>query len=284
MITRSTDVNSVRKLLQKMSPPFALVPTMGALHEGHLELIRKARQKVGSSGTVIVSIFVNPIQFDKASDLENYPQPLSTDLALCERAGADLAFTPPKESLYHADHSVLIRESLLTKHLCGATRPGHFDGVLTVVLKLFNIFQPNYAIFGQKDFQQLALIQRMARDLNLSTTVIGHPTVRAPDGLALSSRNTHLTASERADAPRIHRALCAARDISHTGEQNPSIYLEVARKHLLMNPLESFTIDYLELVDAETLQPTPSVTKPSFLATACFYGKVRLIDHIVIPS
>ncbi len=280
MITRSANVNSVRELLQKMPKPLALVPTMGALHEGHLQLLRAARQKVGPKGTVAISIFVNPIQFDKAADLENYPQPLEKDLALCEEEGVDLAFTPTKESLYHNDHSVLIHENLLTKHLCGATRPGHFDGVLTIVLKLFNILQPDFAIFGKKDFQQLAIIDRMVRDLNLPVTIIGHSTVRDSDGLALSSRNSRLKAHERTDAPRIRRALIAARDIRKTGEQNPQVYLDAARTHLLADAPDSFSIDYLELVDAKTLQPVSKVTKPTFLATACFYGDVRLIDHI----
>ncbi len=282
MITRSADVNSVRKLLQKTARPLALVPTMGALHEGHLQLLRAARAKVGPQGTVAISIFVNPIQFDKASDLENYPQPIEEDLALCEAEGVDLAFTPERESLYQSDHSVIVQESLLTRHLCGASRTGHFDGVLTIVLKLFNILQPDFAIFGQKDFQQLALIHRMVRDLNLPVSVIGHPTVRAADGLALSSRNSRLQAHERADAARIRRALLAARDLRTSGEQNPQIYLNAARHHLLIDCPESFSIDYLELVDAETLQLVPTVTKPSFLATACFYGGVRLIDHIAL--
>ena len=284
MIIRSADVNSVRDLLSKKSQPIALVPTMGALHEGHLELLRAARKKVGPEGTVAISIFVNPIQFDQAADLNNYPQPIELDLALCEAEGVDLAFTPQKESLYQPDHSVLVQENLLTKHLCGATRPGHFDGVLTIVLKLFNIFQPDFAIFGQKDFQQLALIQRMVRDLDIPTTIIGHPTIRATDGLALSSRNERLCEAERADAPRIRAALLAARDICVTGEQSPKIYLDTARSLLNKDAPTSFSIDYLELVDAETLQPVAAVTKPAFLATACFYGKVRLIDHISLKS
>jgi len=270
MITRSADVNSV--------------PTMGALHEGHLELLRAARKQVGSKGTVAISIFVNPIQFDQAADLKNYPQPLEKDLALCESEGVDLAFTPEKEALYQKDHSVLVQESLLTKHLCGATRPGHFDGVLTIVLKLFHIFQPDFAIFGQKDFQQLALIRRMVRDLDVPINIIAHPTVRDPHGLALSSRNARLSETERADAPRIRRALLAARDLGVTGEQNPQVYLQSTRKLLLADAPASFSIDYLELVDAETLQPVATVTKPALLATACFYDKVRLIDHITLPS
>jgi len=282
MITPVPDVNTLKELRAKKSVPLALVPTMGALHEGHLALIRQARKLVGSTGTVAVSIFVNPIQFDRASDLSNYPRPLEQDLVLCEKEGVDLAFIPKKSSLYHPDHSVLLSESLLSQHLCGTSRPGHFDGVLTVVLKLFNLFQPDFAVFGKKDFQQLALINRMVRDLNLSVEVIGHPTVRENDGLALSSRNCRLSPSQRADASRIHHALSAARDIRTTGEQDPSILLGSARSRLLRDAPKDFSIDYLELVDAETLQPVASMTRPTVLATACFYGEVRLIDHIAI--
>ena len=284
MLTRIADVNSVRASLQKMPRPLALVPTMGALHEGHLELLSAARKHVGPEGTVAISIFVNPIQFDRVADLTNYPQPLGNDLALCEAAGVDVAFLPEKESLYQADHSVLVTESLLTQHLCGETRPGHFDGVLTIVLKLFNIFQPDFAIFGKKDFQQLTLIHRMVRDLDMAVKVIGHPTVREDDGLALSSRNSRLTPPQRTDAPRIHRSLRAAQDIRVTGEQNPSVYLDAARRILRKDAPEDFAIDYLQLVDSQTLQPVASVTRPTVLATACFYNEVRLIDHIEIPG
>lgn len=283
MITRLPNVKSVRENLSNIHQPIALVPTMGALHEGHLALLRDARKRVGPNGKVIISIFVNPIQFDRSSDLDNYPQPLEEDLALCEKEGVDFAFIPDKNNLYPDDFSVLVTESLLTQHLCGMTREGHFDGVLTIVLKLFNICQPNIAIFGKKDFQQLALIQRMARDLDLPIEIIGHPTVRENDGLALSSRNVRLTSGQRADAPRIQRALRAAQALKKsTDEQNANIYLETARSSLLKDAPQDFAIDYLQLVDAENLQPISRVTKPTFLATACFYGEIRLIDHISI--
>lgn len=283
MITRLPNVKSVRENLSNIHQPIALVPTMGALHEGHLALLRDARKRVGPNGKVIISIFVNPIQFDRSSDLDNYPQPLEEDLALCEKEGVDFAFIPDKNDLYPDDFSVLVTESLLTQHLCGMTREGHFDGVLTIVLKLFNICQPNIAIFGKKDFQQLALIERMARDLDLPIEIIGHPTVRENDGLALSSRNVRLTSGQRADAPRIQRALRAAQALKKsTDEQNANIYLETARSSLLKDAPQDFAIDYLQLVDAENLQPISRVTKPAFLATACFYGEIRLIDHISI--
>lgn len=282
MIRRCHDVSSVREALSTAPRPLALVPTMGALHEGHLALLRAAREKVGTRGTVAISIFVNPIQFDRPEDLLNYPKTLENDLAACEAEGVDLAFIPNAGELYLPDRSVLVTESLLTKHLCGATRPGHFDGVLTVVLKLFNILQPDCAIFGKKDFQQLALINRMVRDLDVPVEIVGHPTIRQDDGLALSSRNRKLIPDHHADAPRIQRALAAARDLVQTGEQSPAIYLAAVKSHLLKDAPADFSIDYLEFVDSATLQPIAKLTAPATLATACFYGPVRLIDHIEI--
>lgn len=255
---------------------------MGALHEGHLALLHAAREKVGPRGTVAISIFVNPIQFDRPGDLLNYPQTLENDLAACEAEGVDLAFIPNADELYLPDRSILVTESRLTRHLCGATRPGHFEGVLTVVLKLFNILQPDCAIFGKKDFQQLALINRMVRDLDVPVEIVGHPTIRESDGLALSSRNRKLIPDHRADAPRIQRALAAARDLVQTGEQSPAVYLNGAKSHLLNNAPADFSIDYLELVDSVSLQPIAKLTAPATLATACFYGPVRLIDHTEI--
>ena len=282
MIRRYHDISSVREALSTAPRPLALVPTMGALHEGHLALLRAARDKVGPQGTVAISIFVNPIQFDRPEDLLNYPKTLENDLAACDAEGVDFAFIPNAGELYLPDRSVLVTESLLTKHLCGATRPGHFDGVLTVVLKLFNIVQPDCAIFGKKDFQQLALINRMVRDLDVPVEIVGHPTIRQDDGLALSSRNRKLIPDHHADAPRIQRALAAARDLVQTGEQSPDIYLAAAKSHLLKDAPADFSIDYLEFVDSATLQPIAKLTTPATLATACFYGPVRLIDHIEI--
>lgn len=282
MIKVTSEVKTITQMTRDLPGPLALIPTMGALHEGHLALIRRARQLVGPNGTVAISIFVNPIQFDRTSDLANYPRPLKSDLALCEKEGVDLAFTPEKEFLYHSDHSVIVTESLLCKGLCGSSRPGHFDGVLTVIIKLFNLLQPTLAIFGEKDFQQIALIRRMVRDLNIPVEIVGHPTVRELDGLALSSRNIRLTQEYRKDAPRIHRALSAASDLAINGEQNPAAYLLSAKKHLLANAPDGFSIEYLELIDAESMQAVSLVTKPAVLATACYYGEIRLIDHIKI--
>lgn len=254
--------------------PRILVPTMGALHEGHLELIRRARSAAGPNGQVAVSIFVNPTQFDRPDDLAAYPRPLDEDLEKCRAEGVDLVFSPEASSVFFPDRSTAVLESSLSKTLCGATRPGHFDGVCTIVLKLFNLLQPSAAVFGEKDYQQLAIIRRMVRDLNIPVEIIAAPTVREPDGLAMSSRNTRLTPAQRADAPRIRQALLAA-------SEEPTIpeVIATARDNI-QSPHNR--IDYLELVDAETLEPAADLTRSALLATAVFYGAVRLIDNIVI--
>jgi pantoate--beta-alanine ligase len=250
-----------------------LVPTMGALHHGHLELVKLARRMAGPDGTVIVSIFVNPIQFDRADDLESYPRPLESDLEKCMAAGVDVVFLPDAAAMYFPDRSVAVTESLLSSGLCGAARPGHFDGVCTVVLKLFLLSGCHAAVFGEKDFQQLAVIRRMVRDLDVPVEIAGCPTVREADGLAMSSRNTRLSARQREDAPRIHRALAAAAALRDV----PQI-LAAARAEIEASPLAR--VDYLSLVDAETLQPVSDLKRPAILATAVFYGEVRLIDHV----
>lgn len=254
-----------------------LVPTMGALHHGHLELVKLAREAAGPEGTVIVSIFVNPIQFDRASDLEAYPRPMESDLAKCQAAGVDVVFAPDVASMYFPDRSVTVTESLLARGLCGATRPGHFDGVCTVVLKLFLLSGCHAAVFGEKDFQQLAIIRRMVRDLDVPVEIIECPTVRESDGLAMSSRNVRLTAKQREDAPRIHQALVSAAKLGSVRK-----ILDAARDGIAASPLTR--IDYVLLVDAETLQPVTDLKRPSVLATAVFYGDVRLIDHVAVPA
>lgn len=257
--------------------PVVLVPTMGALHQGHLGLVRMARHEAGPHGMVVVSIFVNPIQFDRAADLESYPRPLDEDLARCRSAGVDLVFAPEAAAMYAADRSVRVHESLLSRGLCGARRPGHFDGVCTVVLKLFMLTRCDAAVFGEKDFQQLAIVRRMVRDLDLPVRVVACPTVRETDGLAMSSRNVRLNPDQRADAPRIHRALSDAARI-----EGVRAMLDAARAAIAASPLAR--IDYLELVDAETLQPVETLERDAVLATAVFYGDVRLIDHVRVPA
>jgi len=265
----------LRARLEAASRPVVLVPTMGALHEGHASLISLAHERAGTGGTVVVSIFVNPIPFDRVGDLAAYPRPLAADLGVCERRGADGVFLPDDGEMYSPDRSVTVTESSLSAHLCGAARPGHFDGVCTVVLKLFLLTGCDAAVFGEKDFQQLAVIRRMVRDLDLRTEIIPHPTMRESDGLAMSSRNARLSPEHRADAPRIRRALLAA-----AGESDAASVLRVAGD--IIGASGFAKIDYLSLVDAETLAPTENLAKPAIIACAVFYGDVRLIDNIAV--
>ena len=268
---------ALREILKHTPRPCVLVPTMGAFHPGHLSLMQRAREIAGPDGTVVVSIFVNPIQFDRATDLAAYPRPLASDLAACEAANVDVAFTPAADSMYFPDRSVTVSENLLSRGLCGASRPGHFDGVCTVVLKLFLLTGCDVAIFGEKDFQQLAVIRRMVRDLDVPVEIVACATLREPDGLAMSSRNSRLTPQSRADAPRIYQALLAAADLT-----SPQQILAAARAAIESSPLAR--IDYLSLVDAETLETATHLERPTVLATAVFYGEVRLIDHLSIPA
>ncbi len=266
---------SLREILKNCAGTKVLVPTMGALHEGHLELIRKARVLAGPAGTVVVSIFVNPIQFDRAADLAAYPRPIETDLAACMEEGVDVVFAPEVGSMYFPDRSVKVTESLLSSGLCGATRPGHFDGVCTVVLKLFLLTGCELAVFGEKDYQQLAIIRRMVRDLDVPVKIVGCPTIREKDGLAMSSRNVRLSPEQRADAPRIRISLLdGAKCATVAG------ILETARAGIEASPLTR--IDYLSLVDTETLQPVTELTRPALLAAAVFCGEVRLIDNVIV--
>ena len=255
-----------------------LVPTMGALHRGHGELIRIARDAAGKNGEVAVSIFVNPLQFAPGGDYEKYPRPEEEDDEFCRNAGVDILFRPAVEEMYAADFSVSVEENSLAKVLEGRSRPGHFRGVCTVVTKLFHLLSPHAAVFGEKDFQQLAIIRRMVRDLNFPIEIIGAPTVREPDGLACSSRNKYLSAEERAQAPVLQRALQEARRLFGAGERSVEAILAAARKTIANAPLAR--IDYLELVNAETLQPVAEAGPDSLLVVAAFFGPTRLIDNV----
>ena len=250
-----------------------LVPTMGALHQAHAELIRMAREQAGHDGEVIVSIFVNPLQFEPGSDFERYPRPEKADEDFCRNAGVDLLFRPGPGEIYFDDRSVFVDETILSQTLCGKSRPGHFRGVCTVVAKLFNILEPDVAVFGEKDFQQLAIIRRMVRDLNFNVAIVGVPTVREGDGLAFSSRNQYLSAEERKQAPVLRRA--------KAGEASAKEVVDIARRTIGEAPLAR--IDYVELVDSENLQPIGLVQSNALLALAVFFGKTRLIDNIRLP-
>ena len=269
-------IGAVRSWRMSNSARVVLVPTMGALHDGHAALIRSARKLAGTRGRVVVSIFVNPIQFGPKEDFSSYPRPLRRDLAVCRSAGADAVFVPSAEEMYDADRSIAIEESSLSRALCGRSRPGHFNGVCTVVAKLFLIVQSTYAVFGEKDWQQLAVLRRMVRDLNFPVAVIGHPTIRETDGLAISSRNAYLTASERSLAPAIQAGLRSA-----TLKKTPYAIESSAKKSLSAIP--GARLDYVEAVEADTLQPLKNRKRAGRLAAAVFLGKARLIDNIPLP-
>jgi len=260
--------------------PRVLVPTMGALHKAHLELIRVAHEHAGKGGEVAVSVFVNPLQFEPGSDYDRYPRPTEADENFCRKADVDLLFRPSPTEMYADDHSVFVEETSLANRLEGKSRPGHFRGVCTVVAKLFNILSPDTAVFGEKDFQQLATIRRMVRDLNFKIAVIGVPTVREDDGLACSSRNQYLNAAERKQASVLRHALLVAAERAANGEKSAKAIVDLAQKMIGEAPLAR--IDYVDLVDAEDLQPVEVVRPNSLLALAVFFGQTRLIDNILL--
>ena len=252
-----------------------LVPTMGALHKAHAELIRVARERAGEHGEVAVSVFVNPLQFEPGSDYERYPRRQEADEEFCRNTGVDLLFRPTVAEMYGDDRSVFVEEASLSKTLEGESRPGHFRGVCTVVAKLFNLLAPDAAVFGEKDFQQLAIVRRMVRDLNFKIDIIGVPTVREDDGLAYSSRNEYLNLEERKQATVLRKALLAA---ANATEKLANDIVALVRKLINQAPLAQ--IDYVELVDAETLRPVEMAGPNSVLVVAVFFGKTRLIDNI----
>jgi pantoate--beta-alanine ligase len=252
-----------------------LVPTMGALHKAHGELIRVARQAAGQDGEVAVSIFVNPLQFEPGSDFERYPRPEKGDEEFCRNAGVDFLFRPSIEEVYSPDRSTFVEETSLSSRLESESRPGHFRGVCTVVAKLFNIVAPDAAVFGEKDFQQLAIVRRMVRDLNFNVDIIAVPTIREKDGLACSSRNQYLNPDEREQATVLYKALEAA---ANAGKKSANDIAALARQVISEAPLAR--IDYVELVDAESLQPIEMAGPNSVLLLAVFLGKTRLIDNM----
>jgi pantoate--beta-alanine ligase len=248
---------------------------MGALHKAHGALIRIARERAGKSGEVVVSIFVNPLQFEPGSDYERYPRPETEDEEFCRKLGVDVLFRPSAQEMYAPDSSVFAEENSLSNLLEGKSRPGHFRGVCTVVAKLFNILQPHAAVFGEKDFQQLAIIRRMVRDLNYNIDIVAVPTIREEDGLACSSRNAYLNREERRQAAVLFKALGAAKE---SGKTSAIEIVDLAKKIISEAPLAR--IDYVEVVDAESLQPIDWIKPKSLLAAAVYFGKTRLIDNL----
>lgn len=257
-----------------------LVPTMGALHVGHYTLIDRARELAGAEGLVVVSLFVNPIQFNNAGDLQTYPRTFEADKAGCEARGVDFLFTPSNEEMYASDRTIDVLENSLSSRLCGASRPGHFSGVCTVVSKLFNIVAPTDAVFGEKDYQQLAIIRRLVRDLDFDIRIHGVEIVRQEDGLACSSRNERLTPEQKKEATVLYRALTTARDAYAAGELSAKALIEKARVMIESSPSVR-EIDYIDLFDGTTLASQDSANDSSVMALAVFFGDVRLIDNII---
>jgi pantoate--beta-alanine ligase len=252
-----------------------LVPTMGALHKAHGELIRVAREAAGKHGEVAVSIFVNPLQFEPGSDYKRYPRPEKADEELCRNADVDLLFRPLRDEVYATDRSTFVEETSLSSPLEGKSRPGHFRGVCTVVAKLFNILAPDAAVFGEKDFQQLTVIRRMVRDLNFNIEIIAVPTVRDEDGVACSSRNQYLNPEERKQAPVLYKALLAAKNADKKTANDI-----VALAQRVINEAHLARIDYAEVADADTLKPVEIAGPNSVLLLGVFFGNTRLIDNM----
>lgn len=271
------------RVWRKAAGHVIFVPTMGALHEGHTTLVREARKLAGPEAKVAASIFVNPLQFGPNEDFDRYPRTLKNDLVMCRGASADMVFAPAMKEVYHADRSIKISESSLSKVLCGASRPGHFDGVCTVVAKLFNLVQPDAAVFGKKDYQQLAIIRRLVRDLDIPVQIHGIETVREADGLAMSSRNRYLSPAERAQAPALRAALIAAREAWLGGVTGAKNLIHLIHEHLAAHA-NLGRKDYIALVDQHTLQPLDIAHSQSLIALAVFFDKARLIDNIELSQ
>jgi len=268
----------LREALAGARRPVGLVPTMGALHEGHASLIRRAHAE---NATVLVTIFVNPLQFNETSDFEAYPRDEAADVRVCGAAGADLLLIPPVEEIYHPGFETSVRVGALTQPLEGAARPGHFEGVTTVVAILLGLAGADRAYFGQKDAQQLLVIRRMAADLGVATEIVACPIVREPDGLALSSRNVRLTPQQRAAAPVLRRALSAARARYDAGERDAEILRAAMRMTLAAEPLAA--PEYVSCADSATLRELERVDGPTLLSMAVRFGAVRLIDNEPLP-
>ncbi|MEI8064278.1 MAG: pantoate--beta-alanine ligase [Verrucomicrobiota bacterium] len=282
VIQTVSEMNATVAAPKQAGQPIVLVPTMGALHAGHASLMRQ------TPGTVVVSIYVNPTQFGPQEDFTKYPRTLEADCTICEQAGAAIVFAPTDAEMYPAPSgasaggvaavSTWVDEVQVARRLEGERRPGHFRGVCTVVAKLFNIVRPDYAVFGQKDYQQLKVIQRMVRDLRYPIEIVPAPIVREADGLALSSRNRYLTPAERAQAAAIWKSLTTARDLFQAGERNPD-YLQATIQRLL-GTLPAFRLDYAEIADAETLEPVKVLQPGNILLIAAYLGQTRLIDNL----
>lgn len=274
-----SEVRQIVKEWRKEGLTVGFVPTMGYLHEGHKSLIDKA---VKENDRVVVSVFVNPIQFGPTEDLASYPRDLERDAKLCEEAGASILFNPEVEEMYFDDRTTFVNMDGLTKELCGKSRPIHFQGVCTVVSKLFNIATPDRAYFGQKDAQQLAVIKRMVRDLNFDIEIVGCPIIREEDGLAKSSRNTYLSLEERKAAVILSQALKIGKEMIEQGENNAAKVKAAITEEIDTEPLAK--IDYVEIVDFNNIEPIETIGDSILTAIAVYIGKTRLIDNFIIEK
>ena len=275
----SGSINEVRQIVKKWRKEgltVGLVPTMGYLHEGHKSLIDKA---VKENDRVVVSVFVNPIQFGPTEDLASYPRDLERDAKLCEVAGANLIFHPEKEEMYFDDFSSFVEVQGVSKGLCGKSRPIHFRGVCTVVTKLFNIVKPDRAYFGQKDAQQLAVVKRMVRDLNMDIEIVGCPIIREEDGLAKSSRNTYLSAEERKAAVILSKSLKLGKEAIEKGERDSKKIIDIITNNINTEKLAK--IDYVEIVDPLSIENIDKIENSALVAMAVYIGKTRLIDNFI---
>jgi len=274
IIEKVAPMQKTSRQIRSSGKTIAFVPTMGFLHDGHLELLRQGRER---ADVLILSIFVNPTQFGPAEDYAKYPRDMEGDLKKAESAGTDIVFTPPVSEMYPEGSQTTVKVKNLPEHLCGLSRPGHFEGVATVVTKLFNIIMPHVAIFGQKDFQQLAVIRRMAADLNMDLEILGIPTVREPDGLAMSSRNKYLNPEERKSALCLKKSIDMAIAMIKDGESDAERIKSSIRKLITSHPFTD--IDYISLCDPATLDDINTINKKTLLAIAVRVGKTRLIDN-----
>ncbi len=278
----SETIQSIRSLIKaarESGKIIGLVPTMGALHVGHISLIKAARKKCNY---VVVSIFVNPTQFVPGEDYEKYPRPFEADLDICQKAGVDAVFAPSPEQMYPEENITWVKVEKITEPLCGQFRPGHFQGVTTVCSKLFNIISPDIAFFGQKDAQQAIVIRRMVADLNMPLEIVVCPTVREPDGLAVSSRNKYLSDQQKKDAANIYKSLQKCHQMIDTGVKDASEIIDEMRKILQQVP--SIEIEYISIADADTLHSIDHIIGKVLIAVAVRMGPARLIDNILLDT
>jgi len=277
IIHSAAEIQRRAEELRLSGKTIGFVPTMGFFHEGHIELMRAAKKH---ADVVIISIFVNPTQFGPAEDFDAYPRDLEGDLIKAEKAGVDMAFTPSVKEMYPEGAQTTVAVERVTRHLCGLSRPGHFNGVTTVVAKLFNLTKPHIAVFGQKDFQQLTVISRMVKDLNMDIQIVGLPTVRESDGLAMSSRNSYLSPEERKSALCLKKSLDLAAGLASRGEKRAGMIRDKVRELILSHPFTE--IDYVTLCHPATLEDVETLKGKTLLALAVKVGKTRLIDNCIL--